>query len=81
MFHHGADTKFWTDGDFTGAVDNDVIDTHRSKVVKCTGPAGDACLMNSRLLHGSTPILSRQSRSLCISTYYAEKAQEEADNG
>ena len=53
--HKGEIYSLWQDGVFTGAVDKAIEDKYRNLSVKCTGKAGDACLMHSRLLHGSLP--------------------------
>ena len=45
------------------------------KAVACTGRAGDACLMHSAVLHGSSANLSTNPRRLFIITYVAEDAQ------
>ena len=50
------------------------MESNKNKAIKCTGKAGSACLMHSKLLHGSAPNLSQHSRSLFIVTYKAEDA-------
>ena len=50
--HKGEIYSLWQDGVFTGAVDKAIENKYRNLSVKCTGKAGDACLMHSRLLHG-----------------------------
>lgn len=72
--HKGEIHGLWHNGIFTGAVTQDVADESQSKAVVCTGKAGSVCLMHTRLLHGSTPNLSRQSRTLFICVYSAEDA-------
>ncbi len=72
--HKGKIYSLWQDGIFTGAVDKSVEDKYNKFSVKCTGIAGDACLMHSRLLHGSLPNLTNQTRNLFIITYVAEDA-------
>jgi phytanoyl-CoA hydroxylase len=72
--HRGDIYTLWHDGVFTGAVDTAVEDKHRPQALKCTGKAGDACLMHSRLLHGSLPNLTDSPRRLFIVTYAAEDA-------
>ena len=72
--HKGKIYSLWQDGIFTGAVDKSVEDKYNKLSVKCTGIAGDACLMHSRLLHGSLPNLTNQTRNLFIITYVAEDA-------
>ena len=72
--HKGAIHSLWQDGVFTGAVDTDVEAGSRAGALKCTGKAGDACLMHSRLLHGSLPNMTGAARCLYIVTYVAEDA-------
>ena len=72
--HTGALHSLWQDGRFTGAVDESVTEQCRKNAVTCIGPAGSVCLMHTRLLHGSAPNLSSQSRTLFICVYSAEDA-------
>ncbi len=72
--HNGPLHSHWQDGVFTGAVDVKVAESNRGKAVRCMGRAGSACLMHSKLLHGSTPNHSSSPRSLFIITYKAEDA-------
>jgi len=72
--HIGPLHSHWQDGVFTGAVDDKVAESNRGKAVSCLGKAGSACLMHSKLLHGSTPNRSSLPRSLFIVTYKAEDA-------
>ncbi|WP_120501429.1 phytanoyl-CoA dioxygenase family protein [Roseovarius sp. EL26] len=78
--HIGPLYSHWHNGVFTGAVADEVKDQHIDNVIKCTGKAGSVCLMHARLLHGSAPNLSDTSRTLYISTYYAEDAIELSQN-
>ncbi|SLN11664.1 Phytanoyl-CoA dioxygenase (PhyH) [Roseovarius albus] len=78
--HTGPLYSHWHNGVFTGAVADEVKDQHKDNVIKCTGKAGSVCLMHARLLHGSAPNLSDNSRTLYISTYYAEDAIELSPN-
>lgn len=78
--HKGPLHSLWHDGVFTGAVADDIADACRGKAVKCTGAAGSVCLMHVRLLHGSAPNVSDHSRTLYITTYYAEDAIELSPN-
>lgn len=78
--HKGPLFSHWHGGAFTGFVAEEVVAPHRDRIVKCTGPAGAVCLMHSNLLHGSAPNLSDQSRTLYITTYYAEDAIELSPN-
>ena len=78
--HKGPIHSHWHKGVFTGSVDQGVIDAQNNKIVKCTGKAGSVCLMHARLLHGSAPNLSDSSRTLYITTYYAEDAIELSPN-
>ncbi len=78
--HTGPLYSHWHNGVFTGAVADEVKEQHKDNVIKCTGKAGSVCLMHARLLHGSAPNLSDTSRTLYISTYYAEDAIELSPN-
>jgi len=78
--HKGPLYSHWHDGQFTGAVSDEVLNKHKDNIVRCTGKAGSVCLMHSSLLHGSAPNLSDQPRTLYIATYYAEDAIELSPN-
>lgn len=78
--HKGPLYPHWHNGVFTGSVSDEVLAEHQDNIVKCTGPAGSVCLMHASLLHGSAPNLSDTSRTLYISTYYAEDAIELSPN-
>lgn len=64
--------EHWHDGVFTGSVSDDVIKNMAPRAVPCFGPAGSACLMHTRVLHGSAPNLSDTPRTLFICEYIAE---------
>lgn len=70
--HLGKIHTLWHDGVFTGAVDPDMENGLRASSVSCTGKAGSACLMHTRLLHASLPNMTKAPRSLFIITYVAE---------
>ena len=70
----------WHNGIFTGSVSDEILAEHEDKIIRCTGKAGSVCLMHASLLHGSAPNLSNKSRTLYISTYYAEDAVELSPN-
>ena len=72
--HKGEIYSLWQNGIFTGAVDEKVEKKASENSVKCIGKAGDACLMHSRVLHGSLPNQTKKPRSLFIATYVAEDA-------
>ena len=72
--HKGKIHTLWHNGVFTGAVDPDMENGLRDASVSCTGRAGSACLMHSRLLHASLPNMTNAPRSLFIVTYVAEDA-------
>jgi ectoine hydroxylase-related dioxygenase (phytanoyl-CoA dioxygenase family) len=78
--HKGTLYTHWHGGRFTGAVADSVMEEQGDKVVPCIGKAGSVCLMHSSLLHGSAPNLSDSSRTLYITTYYAEDARELSPN-
>jgi phytanoyl-CoA hydroxylase len=65
----------WHDGVYTGAVSADIEAAHVDQAVPVHGPAGSACLMHTRLLHGSAPNRSEHPRTLFIAEYRAEDAK------
>jgi ectoine hydroxylase-related dioxygenase (phytanoyl-CoA dioxygenase family) len=69
--HHGPLHGLWHDGVFTGAVEQTVEDEAKRNAVVLPGPAGSACLMHTRLMHGSTPNRSNDPRTLFIAVYAA----------
>ena len=70
--HKGPLFDHWHDGVFTGTVSDEVAAKVKSQAIPCYGPAGSACLMHTRLLHGSAPNLSDNPRTLFICEYTAE---------
>ncbi len=72
--HLGPLYDHWHEGVYTGSVDSLVAGEAADKSVACYGVAGSACLMNTRLLHGSAPNLSNYPRTLYIVEYCAEDA-------
>lgn len=70
--HVGPMYEHWHHGVFTGAVNDEIADDAKRQGVICTGPAGSACLMHTRLLHGSEPNLSNSARTLFIVEYRSE---------
>jgi phytanoyl-CoA hydroxylase len=72
--HKGPLYGHWHDQVFTGTVSSAIASKAESDALPCYGPAGSACLMHTRLLHGSGPNYSKQSRTLYIVTYSAEDA-------
>ncbi len=70
--HRGPLHEHWHDGVFTGAVGRDVEDRARAAAVSCPGPAGSACLMHGRTLHGSKSNLTGETRTLFICAYRSE---------
>ena len=73
--HKGRLYDHWHDGVYTGSVSKSVAEMARSKAIPCFGSAGSACLMSTRLLHGSGPNLSSAPRTLYIVEYCAEDFQ------
>ncbi len=73
--HRGPLFDHWHDGVYTGAVSPEVEADHAPGAVPVHGPAGTACLMHTRLLHGSAPNLSDAPRTLFISEYRAEDSK------
>ena len=72
--HKGEIHSLWHDGQFTGAVADDVTKEALEKRTICTGKAGSVCLMHTRLLHGSAPNNSDAARTLYICVYSAADA-------
>ena len=72
--HRGPLHSLWHGGVFTGAVDQAVEDRAKRASAVVTGPAGSACLMHTRLMHGSTPNHSDEPRTLFIAVYAAADA-------
>jgi len=72
--HRGPIHSLWRDGRFTGFIDDDAERDARRGAVAVTGPAGAACLMHTRLLHGSAANNSNHARTLFICVYSAEDA-------
>lgn len=70
----------WHDGVFTGAVSDSVAQNAIERAQPCTGEAGSACLMHTRLLHGSAPNKSSKPRTLFICAYNAEDAHPVVPN-
>ena len=70
--HQGPLYEHWHDGVFTGTVSEEVIARVHALATPCLGPAGSACLMHTRLLHGSASNLSDSPRTLFICEYCAE---------
>ncbi len=78
--HRGPVHGLWHDSSFTGTVADDVASAAKKKAVICKGKAGSACLMHTRLLHGSTANHSSRPRTLFIAVYSAEDAVPLAPN-
>ena len=72
--HNGPLYSLWHDGVFTGAVSSEVELEKKEGAISCTGRAGSACLMHSKLLHGSSSNRTKLPRSLFIVSYSAEDA-------
>ena len=72
--HNGPLYSLWHDGVFTGAVGSEIELANKGETVSCTGRAGSACLMHSKLLHGSSSNRTKFPRSLYIVSYTAEDA-------
>ena len=72
--HKGEIHTLLHDGQFTGAVSDDVTKEALEKRTICTGKAGSVCLMHTRLLHGSAPNNSDAPRTLYICVYSAADA-------
>ncbi|MXW75112.1 MAG: phytanoyl-CoA dioxygenase family protein [Acidimicrobiaceae bacterium] len=73
--HVGDLFDHWHDGVYTGTVSPEVEAAHSADAVAVYGPAGSACLMHTRLLHGSAPNDSDKPRTLFICEYRAEDSK------
>ena len=78
--HKGPLHNHWHNGVFTGAVSDEVAQQASNNAVTCAGKAGTACLMHTRLLHGSAPNQSGIARTLFICAYNAEDSHPVVDN-
>ncbi len=78
--HRGQLFDHWHDGVYTGAVSAEVESAHLDAGIPVFGPAGSACLMHTRLLHGSAPNNSDRPRTLFISEYRAEDSKPLQEN-
>ena len=78
--HNGPLYSLWHDGVFTGAVGSEIEAANKGEAISCTGRAGSACLMHSKLLHGSGSNRTKLPRSLYIVSYTAEDAIPLTDN-
>ena len=78
--HKGPLHDHWHNGVFTGAVSDEIAQQASANAVTCTGKAGSACLMHTRLLHGSAPNQSNYPRTLFICAYNAEDSHPVIDN-
>ena len=78
--HTGPLHDHWHNGVFTGAVSEEVAQHAATQAVRCTGKAGSACLMHTRLLHGSAPNKSANPRTLFICAYNAEDSHPVVEN-
>jgi len=78
--HNGPLHSLWHDGIFTGAVSAEIEAECKTKAISCVGKAGTACLMHSKLLHGSKPNNSKIPRCLFIVSYTAEDAVKLTEN-
>ena len=72
--HRGPVFEHWQNGVFTGTVIAEDL-AHLGKPVACYGTAGSACLMHTRLVHGSAPNLTEVPRTLAIFSYRSEDSR------
>jgi len=72
--HRAELHSLWQQGEFTGAVADDVARQCELDAVECLGPAGSLCLMHTRALHASSENLTQRPRSLYIATLTAADA-------
>lgn len=73
--HRGDLHDHWHDGVYTGAVSPEVAARYGPSAIPIHGPAGAACLMHTRLLHGSDTNRSSRPRTLFIAEYRAEDSK------
>ena len=78
--HKGPLYSLWHDGIFTGAVSAEIEAENKKKAISCVGKAGSACLMHSKLMHGSKSNKTKSARSLFIVSYTAEDAVKLTEN-
>ena len=71
-YHQDFSFQPHCNGVFTGAVSTDVADRAERDAVPCVGPAGSACLMHTRVVHGSGPNHTTVPRTLFIAEYRSE---------
>jgi ectoine hydroxylase-related dioxygenase (phytanoyl-CoA dioxygenase family) len=72
--HKGKLHSIWSDGVFTGAVDEAAAAEMQANAVQSIGAAGSVCLMHTKLAHGSAPNRSSDPRTLFICVYSAGDA-------
>ncbi|MEM7093622.1 MAG: phytanoyl-CoA dioxygenase family protein [Actinomycetota bacterium] len=73
--HRGPLHAHWHDDVYTGAVSTEVVEAECGETEMALGPAGTACLMHTRLLHGSVANRSDRPRTLFIAEYRAEDSK------
>lgn len=78
--HKGPIYSLFADDAFKGQMAEDVENVLKSKSVAVTGKAGSACLMHTRVAHGSRRNNSVRPRSLYICVYTAADAFPIAKN-
>ena len=78
--HNGPLYSLWHDGIFTGAVSTEIEAENKKNAISCVGKAGSACLMHSKLMHGSKSNKTKSARSLFIVSYTAEDAVKLTEN-
>ncbi|MFQ6023730.1 MAG: phytanoyl-CoA dioxygenase family protein [Acidiferrobacterales bacterium] len=78
--HVGPIYSLFAGNDFEGQIAKDVEDSMKSKSVPITGKAGSACLVHTRVVHGSGRNTSGHPRSLYICVYTAADAFPIAEN-
>ncbi len=72
--HKGPIYSLFAGNEFKGHVAEDVESSLKSKSTSITGKAGSACLMHTRVVHGSRRNMSGRPRSLYICVYTAVDA-------
>lgn len=72
--HRGPVFEHWQEGVFTGTIGHEDLE-HLDPPVACHGTAGSACLMHTRLVHGSAPNRTGVPRTLAIFSYRSEDSR------
>ena len=72
--HLRGQVSLWQDGVFTGQVDEAAARLYQARAIPLEQKPGSACLMHTKLMHGSDPNRSAAPRGLYICVYAAADA-------